>query len=588
MAGQQLHALNVRWAAEKPTDFPKKFRTTLTNYLDMTVASGDMRSSLLLLFAAVGLLLLIACTNVANLQLSRTSERSREIALRLAIGAGRGRVVSQLLVESTCLSISGGALGVALGWSAIRAIVAFMPADLIPNEARITLNVYVLQFALLVSVLTGMFFGLAPALQCSRTDLVEALKNGGRGSGQSASGRRTRSVLVVSEVALAVLLLAGSSLAIRTFIALERTKLGFDPDHVLTFGVLLPADRYKTLEQRNVFTRDLLEHVRRQPGVQAAAGGNGGILYAGQQSTYSISGQARAEGETIHVNLVSDGYPATLGTTLLRGRALADDDVQRGAQVAMVNQAAARLWRDGSQPLGGQISIDLFKKINSPGVFVASSAASSFTVVGILADTKNWGLTEPTKPAIYIPYTLLAPPYRSFVVRTAGDPLAIISMVQRQVQSIDAEQAIDYAYKLSELIGAQLQQPRFNLAMFGFFATLGLALASAGVYGVVSYFVTRRTQEIGVRVALGAQPGDVLRLVLTFSMRLVFLGLATGLVVSFVLLRLVQTEIFTMSTLDVGSALILIAVLGSAAGVASYLPARRAMKVDPMVALRYE
>ena len=589
VAAQQLHGLHELWAAEKPADFPKNgFRTALTNYMDMTVASGDMRSSLFLIFAAVGLLLLIACTNVANLQLARSSERTREIALRLAIGAGRRRVVAQLLAESMCLSIAGGALGVGLGWAATRAIVVFMPAGLIPNEARITVNVYVLLFALLVSVLTGVLFGLTPALQGSRTDLLEALKDGGRGSGQSMSGRRTRSVLVISEVALAVLLLAGSSLAVRTFIALENTKLGFNPDHVLDFGVLLPANQYKTLEQRNAFARDLLERIRHLPGVQAAAAGNGGIPYAGQETTYSIGGQAPAQGEIIHVNLVSGGYQATLGTTLLRGRTLTDDEVQRGTQVAMVNEAAARLWLDGRDPLGAEISIDLPKKITSPDVFVATSATSSFTVVGILVNTKNWGLTEPTQPAVYIPYTLLAPPFRSFAVRSTGNEASLINAVQHEVQSIDAEQPVAYTRNLSELIGADLEQPRFNLAMFGFFAMLGLALATAGVYGVVSYFVTRRTQEIGLRVALGAQSRDVLRLVFILSTRPVLIGLAVGLVASFVLLRLLQTKIFTTSTLDVASMLILTTVLGSAAAIASYLPARRAMKVDPMVALRYE
>jgi putative ABC transport system permease protein len=277
-----------------------------------------------------------------------------------------------------------------------------------------------------------------------------------------------------------------------------------------------------------------------------------------------------------------------MGTKLLRGRTLTEFEVERGAPVAFVNQSAARLWPAGQDALGSHILIDLLDHPGDADVLVATGSSPEFTVVGVTADTKNNDLTEPTDPAIYVPYTLVGPPYRRLALRTSGDPAAMLNTVQKQVQAIDSELPVANSTTLIEMLGSWLAPPRFNVAMFSFFAALGLALATAGVYSVVSYYVTVRTQEIGVRVALGAHATDVLRLVFGMTTRLILVGIVTGLIASYIALRLARTEIFSTSTLDVRSGLTLVAVLVSAAAIASYLPARRAMHLDPMTALRHE
>jgi putative ABC transport system permease protein len=309
VAEQQLQALNLRLAAGKPENFPKgRFITRLLNYMDLTVASGEMKSSLILLFAAVIFLLLISCVNVANIQLARTTVRAREIAVRLSVGAGRPRLVRQLLTESVSLSVSGGVLGVLFAIGATKAMVALMPSFLVPNEARIGVNAYVLWFSLGVSLMTGILFGLAPAMQCSRPNLMDALKDAAKGAGGGIRGRRTRDALVVAEVALSVILLSAASLAIRGFADLLKVNLGFQPRRTVMMGVLLPATRYVSVEQRNRFAQNLLERVERLPGVEAAAIGNGGMPFGGPQSTYSLAGQPAAEGKRLTVNLISNAY----------------------------------------------------------------------------------------------------------------------------------------------------------------------------------------------------------------------------------------------------------------------------------------
>jgi putative ABC transport system permease protein len=346
---EQLHAFHQRLAREKPSSFPQSgFRTELRNYLDVTVASGEMQTTLRLLLGAVGLLLLIACANVANLQLARATARTREMAVRLSIGAARSRLARQLLTESVLLSIIGGALGVLFAFVATKAIVALMPEFYVPNEARVTINGQVLLFSLVVAVGTGILFGLAPALQSSRPDLTDALKEGGRGSGAGPGGGRLRSLLVVAEVTLSVVLLVSAGLTIRTFIALQHVDVGFQTDRLLRVGVPLSPTRYATLEQRNAFSQQLLDRVEALPGVEAAALGVGGLPFGGPVSTYSLVGQADAERPSITVNLISPAFLRALGIPLRRGRTITEDEVRRGDRVALINEAALRLWPTGT------------------------------------------------------------------------------------------------------------------------------------------------------------------------------------------------------------------------------------------------
>ncbi|HEY3458267.1 MAG TPA: ABC transporter permease, partial [Bryobacteraceae bacterium] len=529
IAEQQLQSLNVQLAAEKPQNFPKGgFRSTLLNYLDITVASGAMKSSLHLLLVAVGFLLLIACVNVANLQLARTTARAREIAVRLSVGASRPRLIRQLLTESILLSVLGGALGILFAIGATRAIAALMPDFYKPNEARITMNVYVLVFSLAVSLVTGILFGLTPAFRCSRPDLAGTLKDGGRGAVGSASGQKVRGWLVAAEVALSVILLAGASLAIRSFAQLSQIDPGFQPQKTLMVDVPLPPKRYATLERRNTFARSLLESVSGLPGVEAAALGNGGMPFGGPRSAYSIDGQLPAEDRRIVVSFISSDYPRALGITLKRGRTLTAQEVADGTHVALINQTAAKLWTAGESPIGRRIRINLLSNPGRPQLLVPTGVTPDVTIVGILGDTTNAGLREATLPGVYVPYTLLAPPSRVLALRTFGDPMTVLNAVRQKVRELDKDQPLSQPITLKEILGFQTVQPRFNMALFSTFAALGLALAAIGIYSVISYGVAQRMHEIGVRMALGARRGDVLAIVLRMVAKVAAIGLAIG------------------------------------------------------------
>ena len=586
-AEQQLNELNMHLAQLNPKDFPKgQMHTVLRNYMDITEASGSMKSSLDLLLAAVGLLLLIACVNVANLQLARMTARSREIAMRMAIGAGRGRLMRQLLTESVLLSFLGGALGVLFSFAAIRAIVALIPPDNVPNEARITINGYVLLFSLAVSMLTGILFGLVPALRSSHPDLADALKDGGSGAGGSVRGQATRSGLVVVEVALSVILLTGASLAIRSFIDLLRTDPGFQPEKTLTMRVALQPDRYPTLEQRNAFDRDLLENISNLPGVQAAAIGNGGMPYSGWESSYSLEGQPRVGGQKVVVSLISSNYLQTLGIPLKRGRDFTSAEVENGMHVVLINESAARLWPAGTDPTGRRMQVDALGQPLRPPVLVAPGIGPDVTIVGVVGDTKNDGLRDATLPAVYAPYTLVAPPERQLAVRTFGEPLGILNAVRQKIHEMDKGLALGRPMTIDEMLGNETEQPRFNMALFSGFAALGLALAAIGIYCVISYNVTQRVHEIGVRMALGASRADILKWVLGTAARIAALGLFIGLCGSLALEKVVRFNVFGTATFDAVSFAAVMIVLASVALLAAWLPARRAGKLDPVTALR--
>jgi predicted permease len=588
-AQQQLHALQLELAKLNPRGFPKEsFITTLSNYLDMTVARGSMQRSLRLLFVAVGLLLLIACANVANLQLARATSRGREMAIRLSIGAGRGQLIRQLLTESVLVSALGGLLGLLFTFWIIRLMVALMPGNFVPNEARIEVNNHVLLFCAAISVLTGILFGLAPALQLSRPEIVESLKDEARTSTTSMGGR-TRSILVVVEIALAMVLLVSAGLTVRSLLALKNVELGFRPENVINVELTLPPKKYATWNQRNQFAAELLDRVKHIPGIAAATIGFGGLPFGAPDFSYSLEGQADAQVRRITVQAVAADFLKTLRIPLRRGRMLTERDIDLSEQVAVINETAAKLWPEGQDPIGRRIHLDDLEKL-PPQVFAPTNLFPYVTVVGVIADARNDDLQSRTQPAVLLPFTLLAPPQRTLTLRTQANPAGVINAVRAQVRQMDAELPLNAPRTFEEILDSQEAHPRFITLLFGLFGALGLSLAMAGIYSVLSYAVSKRTREIGVRIALGAQRGDVLRLIFKSGAGLVGLGVVLGLVASLVAARLLisQIELFQVNSTDPVSFVGVIALLTIVAGAACFVPARRAAKVDPMEALRYE
>jgi putative ABC transport system permease protein len=584
VAEEQFRALTKRLALEKPATFPARgFTTTLRNYLDVTVASGEMQTSLRLLVGAVAFLLLIACANVANLQLTRGTTRAREMAVRMSIGAGRRRLLRQLLTESVILSLVGGALGVLFAFGAIRSIVALMPEFYVPNESRVAINIPVLVFSLGVSLLTGIVFGLVPALHTSKPDLTDALR-AGRSTGAGAHGSRTRNLLVVIEVALSVVLLVSAGLTVRTFYVLQTVDPGIRADRVLIVGVPLPPTKYATLEQRNRFAEDLLERVSALPGVEAATFGP---PIGGPQSRFTIVGQVRDESKRIGINLVGADHLRTFGIPLRRGRMFDASEVRRGDRVAVINEAAITLWPAGENPIGARVRLDLLERVPARAV-ADTSRPPEVTIVGVIANTRNAGLRDEPRPALMMPYSVIAQPQRTLAVRSTGDPTLLLNPVRAQVRAMDPEQPLGRPVTLSELLGEEFIQPRFTMALFSAFAALGLALAAAGIYSVLSFHVTRRTHELGVRMALGAPRRHVLGLLLTMGGRLVVIGLAIGVAASLASTRLLRSQLFGVQPADPLAYAAVAIVLGLVAFIACYIPARRAARVDPMVALRQE
>ncbi len=589
-AEQQLHLLHLELAKATPNRFPNEsFNTTLTNYLNLTVASGEMKTSLQLLFGAVGFLLLIACANVANLQLAKATSRIREMSVRLALGASRAQLVRQLLTESVLLSLLGGVLGLLFAYGITRLMVTLMPSNFVPNESRIEVNIWVLGFCVSVSVLTGILFGLAPALQSSRQPLAEALKDEGRGA-TTAAGSKTRASLVVIEVALAVVLLVSASLTIRSFIRLQKVELGFQAEQVMAVGLPLPPKRYATLEQRNRFSRDLLERVKNLPGVTAATLGNGGLPFGGMQSAYAMDGQTDTEIRRIRVNTVAAGYLDTLGIVLLQGRMLTEQEVNTADRVAVINEAASRLWPSGESPIGRRIRLDELEKPGRPDILTQTNAPPYVTIVGIIGNTRNDDVRTDTQPVVLIPYSLLAPPARTLAIRASGDPKLLVNALRAQVGALDSEQPLINPATFAEILGLRTAQPRFTMVLFTLFAGLGTLLALAGIYSVLSYLVSMRTREIGVRMALGARPADILRLVMRAGGKLVGVGIIIGVFISFITARLLgsQLNLFQVTNTDPLSFSAVVLLLGLVAALACFIPARRATKVDPLVALRNE
>ena len=563
----------------EPGQFPEQWRVGLLPF-KQTFPSAITRDVWVLL-GAVGLLLLIACANVSSLLLSRAAARQREMTVRTALGASRARLVSQLLTESLILSLLAGTAGTMLAYAGLPAILSLVPPGTIPDESEIALNTPVLVFALVVSALTSVVCGLAPALHSSRRDLANSMREVGRslsGGSRQAILRRT---LVVAEVALSLMLLAGSSVLMRAFIAMQQVMLGVPADRVLTMRIPLSSQRYPDAPRRIAFFQELLRKVSAVPGVAAAAVNSGLHPMGNMWAAAVVSGEAPTN-DPVQVHNVSAEYTNAVGIRLAAGRLLTESDVNGSHPVALVNDRFARTRLPGRSPLGQTVRIP---RLKDPPF---SAANATFEIVGVVHDALNAGLTDPIMPEIYVPFTATGMS-NLLVVRTHGDPAGVTRAVVSQVYAVDRGQPVTAVMTLDAILREnEYATPRFNLVLLSVFAAVGLALAIVGVYGVMSSAVAQERQEIGIRMALGADGGTIARMVIARGSRLLLAGTALGLVGSVAAGRLLAREVWRVSAFD-PIAFSVVSVLLLAVGLlACALPARRAMRVDPMVALRQE
>jgi putative ABC transport system permease protein len=531
--------------------------------------------------AAVGLVLLIACANLANLLLARAGTRRRELAVRTALGASRARLVSQLLTESLILSLLAGTVGTMLAYGGLPAILSLVPPGTIPDESEIALNTPVLLFALVVSALTSVVCGLAPALHSSRRDLANSMREVGRslsGGSRQAILRRT---LVVAEVALSLMLLAGSSMLLRAFVAMQQVMLGVPADRVLTMRIPLSSQHYPDAPRRIAFFQELLRKVSAVPGVAAAAVNSGLHPMGNMWTAAEVPGEAPTK-DPVQVHNVSADYTNAVGIRLAAGRLLTESDVNGSHPVALVNDRFARTRLPGRSPLGQAVRIP---RLKDPPF---SAANATFEIVGVVHDALNAGLTDPIMPEIYVPFTATGMS-NLLVVRTHGDPAGVTRAVVSEVYAVDRGQPVTAVMTLDAMLrDDEFATPRFNLILLSVFAAVGLALAIVGVYGVMSSAVAQERQEIGIRMALGADGGTIARMVIARGSRLLLAGTALGLVGSVAAGRLLAREVWRVSAFD-PIAFSVVSVLLLAVGLlACALPARRAMRVDPMVALRQD
>jgi putative ABC transport system permease protein len=547
---------------------------------------GDVRPALLILLGAVGFVLLIACVNVANLLLARTAGRRRELAVRSALGAGRGRLVRHVLSESVLLALVGGAAGVLLAVLGLKVLLA-LPVESVPRLEGAGLDGTVLAFTFFASALTGVLFGLLPAVKAGlASDLTGALKSGGAAVTADRAGRRTRGALVVTEMAFAVLLLTGAGLLLKSFVALQRVDPGFEPQGVLTFDMALPSARYAKPQQARAFFAELEERIAALPGVESVAGVTG-LPLSGFNYTISVErvdgapaydhpGNARST----QLRVITPGYFHTMGIPLLAGRALNAVDRDGAPLAVVVNESAARLLWPGDDPLGHRFELGTTFGLGGP--------RAGGTVVGVAADIRHYGLGEPTKPEVFIAHSQFPVDFMSMTVKTSVPPQTLVAAIRGDVREMDSGLPLDQVRTMEEWVAASVAQPRFYMLLLGVFAAAALVLAAIGIYGVLAYAVRQQASEIGIRRALGAGAGDVVRRVVGTAMALAGGGLVAGLLASFALTRLLSGLLYGVSATDPWTFAGVALLLGAVALLASLIPAQRAARVDPVVALREE
>jgi predicted permease len=542
---------------------------------------GDVRRILYLLFGAVGFLLLIASTNVASLLLARAASRGREMAVRGALGAGRGRIVSQLVTESVVLAVLAGLVGLALAASGTRLLISIAPKG-IPRLGEVGMSLPVFLFTLAVATSCGLAFGIVPALRASRTPLAETLKEGGRAGTASAGHRRMQRALVVAEIALALVLSIGAGLMVRSFAALERVSPGFAPNHLLTLQLSLAPARYDTPQKVAAFYDALQARLQAVPSVQSV-----GYAVSLPPDLLSMTDNFMVEGQTLRPNqsapvapllFVDDAYFKTLGVPLVAGRVFGPGDTFDRPAVVIINETLARRYFPFVDPVGRRLRDGGPERPDNPWM----------EIVGVVGDVKYSGLDAAPEPAFYLDFRQRPQTKRFVVLRAASDPQALVPSIRSAVAAIDKDLPIGRLWTMDELMAASVAAPRFRTALVSVFAVVGLLLAAIGIYGVMAYAVAERTHELGVRVALGATSLDVMRLVLVEALALAAAGLAIGLLAAFAATRLITTLLFGVAPTDPATFGSIAAVLVGTALVASYVPARRATRVDPMAALRRE
>lgn len=537
---------------------------------------APLRPALLVLLCAVACVLLIACANVANLMLARAAIREREMAIRLALGAGRWRVFRQLLTESVLLAFAGGALGLLLAVWGIDTIKAFNPGNL-PRLDEVSLDGRVLGFAMLTSFVTGILFGLAPALQLPTLSLHEVIKEGARGS--SGTRRRwVRQILVVSEVALALVLLIGAGLLINSFWRLQQVDRGFDAKNVLTIRLTLPRARYPRNEEQVAFLKDVLERVSKVPQARSVGLTSTLPMSGGPATDFEIEGRSfdPAAMPSADIRIVDENYFRTMSIPLRAGRSFTERDIANSKKVMVINEDMARHFWPNEEPLGKHVTM---KDWGPP---------LTGEIVGVVGNVKAGGLDSETRPMIYWPYPQFPTIFNNLVVRTDTDPTNVVAAVKSQIWSVDQDLPVSTIGTMERVLANSVAPRRFNMLMLGLFAAVALALAAVGIYGVISYMVSLRTHEIGIRLALGAKNADVLRLVIGQGMSLALAGVGLGLIAAFGLTRLMTGLLFGVSPTDGATYIVIAMLLTGVALVACLVPARRAIKVDPMVAMRYE
>ena len=594
-AGAELDAIAHRLQKANPRGtFPENFTVEAQTLLDSLI--GSFKKTLYALLAAVFLLLLIACSNVANLLLARATARECEIAMRVTLGATRGRLIRQLLVESFVLAAAASAVGCGLAYFGLKAVVTLIPAGTLPAETVLHINAPVLLLTLGVTFLSTILCGLAPALHVVRGDVQPHLTGSGKGAGQGARPGKLRGVLVVAEVALSIVLLISAGLLMRSFLILTRVDLGFNPKNVLYFEVVWrdsynfswrdPASIVNVRTRKNSVTRRLLDRMKAVPGVLSAAECEEEPPLNADLTDVIIPGRPHVERWEATDESVSEDYFQTLGVPLLHGRVFSEDDVTAARHVMVINQAFARQYFPNEDPLGRTVKLAAFDQ-----PYRDAPRDAYFEVVGVVANYKSRDYENPSWqefPQAFIPYSVQVFSWRTFMARTSADAASVLGSMSKVVQSIDPGVAINTSGTLEASLHEFYRGPQFELVTLTSFSVIGLVLVIIGVFSVMGYTVSLQTREIGIRMALGAQQRNVLRLVLLNGLRLVVAGIFAGLLGSYALTRFLASQISGVSATDPTTFAVVVAIVMSACLTACFLPARRAAQTDPLVALRYE